>query len=81
MNGVGSFALFLVIWWIVLFAVLPFSIRGQHEEGKPIPPGTDPGAPTTPHLLLKFFWTTLISLILFGLIWFFLLRDSSSFSG
>ena len=37
-------AIFFLIWWLALFAVLPWGIRSQHEEGE-ITPGTDPGAP------------------------------------
>ena len=37
-------AIFFLIWWVVLFAVLPWGVRSQHEGGE-ITPGTDPGAP------------------------------------
>jgi predicted secreted protein len=53
-------ATFMTIWFVVLFAVLPFGIRSQHEVGE-LTPGTDPGAPIAPKLLAKFAWTTLIS--------------------
>lgn len=57
-------ALYFTIWWVVLFAVLPFGVRSQHEDGDFIA-GTDPGAPVTPRLGLKAIWTTVISLVLF----------------
>jgi predicted secreted protein len=60
-------ALFLTIWFVVLFAVLPFGIRSQHEAGDYVP-GTDPGAPTEPRLLRKALFTTLFSLLVFGLL-------------
>ena len=60
-------ALFLTIWFVVLFAVLPFGIRSQHETGDFVP-GTDPGAPVEPRLLIKALWTTLLSLLVFGLL-------------
>ncbi len=53
-------AIFFVIWWVVLFAVLPWGIRSQHEGGE-IAPGTDPGAPAVPNLGRKFLWTTLVA--------------------
>jgi len=40
-----ALAIFFLIWWVVLFAVLPWGIKSQHEEDD-IAPGTDPGAPT-----------------------------------
>ena len=54
----GGTALFFVIWWIVLFAVLPFGVRSQAEAGE-VSAGTDPGAPAAPALREKAIWTTL----------------------
>lgn len=59
-----AIATFFLIWWVVLFAVLPFGIRSQHEAGEMVP-GTDPGAPAIPNLLRKLVWTTLISVAIF----------------
>ena len=28
-----SIAVFVIIWWTLLFAILPFGVRGQHEAG------------------------------------------------
>jgi len=58
-------AIFFLIWWVVLFAVLPWGIRSQHEGGE-IVPGTDPGAPAIPNLALKLLWTTLVSVAIFA---------------
>jgi predicted secreted protein len=58
-------ALFITIWWTVLFAVLPFGVRSQHEEGAMVS-GTDPGAPVRPRLLVKAVWTTLISVVIWA---------------
>ena len=52
MNVVGGLALYFVIWWITLFAVLPFGIRSQQEAGDVVE-GTEPGAPILPGLLQK----------------------------
>jgi len=58
-------AIFFLIWWVVLFAVLPFGVRSQHEDGE-IAPGTDPGAPAIPNLMRKLIWTTLVSIAIFA---------------
>lgn len=63
-----AFAVYFVVWWIVLFAVLPFGIQSQHEAGES-PAGTDPGAPSVPGMAKKLLWTTVISAILFGIAW------------
>ncbi len=33
-------AIFFLIWWVVLFAVLPWGIRSQHEGAKSSPAPT-----------------------------------------
>jgi predicted secreted protein len=60
-----AIAIFFLIWWIVLFAVLPWGVRSQHEEDD-IVPGTDPGAPLFPHLFRKLIWTTGVSAVIFA---------------
>jgi predicted secreted protein len=60
-------AVYFVMWWIVLFAVLPFGVRSQHETGD-IVPGSEPGAPVAPLLLKKALWTTLASGVLFAIL-------------
>ncbi len=59
-------AIFLTIWWIVLFTVLPMGVRSLHEEGETPPAGYDPGAPLAPMLLKKTLITTGISAVLFA---------------
>ena len=58
-------AIFFLIWWIVLFAVLPFGVRSQHEDGE-MAAGTDPGAPVLPRLGRKLFLTTVVSALIFA---------------
>jgi predicted secreted protein len=62
----SALAIYFVLWWIVLFAVLPFGVRSQIEAGEHVE-GSDPGAPAVPRMLLKLFWTTVISGVIFGL--------------
>jgi predicted secreted protein len=58
-------AIFFLIWWVVLFAVLPWGVRSQQEQGD-VSPGTDPGAPAIPHLRRTLIWTTLVSVVVFA---------------
>ena len=60
-----AIAIYFLIWWIVLFAVLPWGVRAQGEDGTP---GTDPGAPLAPRLMAKLVWTTLIATAIFAII-------------
>jgi len=59
-------AVFFLIWWVVLFAVLPWGVRSQHESGEALVPGTDPGAPMLPRLMRKLIWTTVVSAVVFA---------------
>ena len=58
-------AIYFIIWWLVLFTVLPWGVRSQHEHGD-IPPGTDPGAPSIHGLKKKVVWTTVVATAVFG---------------
>jgi len=60
-----GFAIYFVLWWIVLFVTLPFGVRSQHEDGEGVP-GTDPGAPIASQMGRKLIWTTAISAIIFA---------------
>ena len=60
------FAIYFVLWWVMLFVTLPFGVRSQHEDGVGAP-GTDPGAPILTRMGRKLIWTTLISAVVFGL--------------
>ncbi|MEF3365849.1 DUF1467 family protein [Methylocystis sp. 9N] len=60
--------IYLTIWWITLFAVLPLGVRSQDEAGEARPEGADPGAPAAPQLLKKAALTTAIAAVLFGLV-------------
>jgi predicted secreted protein len=62
-----AIAVYFLIWWIVLFVVLPFGVRPQGEEA---PPGTDPGAPVAPQLKAKLMWTTIVATVVFAIIAF-----------
>ena len=67
---IGSMiAIYFVIWWTVLFAVLPFGIRNAHEAGEKVEPGNDAGAPVTLHLGKKVLITSLVALLVFGVVY------------
>jgi predicted secreted protein len=63
-----AFAIYFVIWWIVLFLTLPFGVRSQHEDGGGAP-GTDPGAPIATLMGRKLIWTTVLSAVFFAVAW------------
>jgi len=64
MTITTAIAIYFLIWWIVLFAVLPWGVRAQGDDGAP---GTDPGAPLAPRLVAKLVWTTLLTTVIFAI--------------
>jgi predicted secreted protein len=58
-----AIAIYFLIWWIVLFAVLPWGVRAQGATGAA---GTDPGAPLVPRLAAKLIWTTVVATAIFA---------------
>ena len=67
MSLTTSLAIYFIVWWTVLFAVLPWGVRSQLEAGE-IVPGSDPGAPATPKLARKLLWTTVVATVTFAMI-------------
>lgn len=53
-NGIVVFA---IVWWLVIFTTLPIGVRSQQEDGEVVE-GSEPGAPITPMLKKKVWWTT-----------------------
>lgn len=62
MSIVGAIIVFLIVWWTVLFAVLPWGVRGRWEAPHDGVEGAEPGAPVEPQLRRKLLITTGIAL-------------------
>lgn len=57
MNWFSGIVVYLLIWWLVLFTVLPWRNRPPAEPG----PGHATSAPKSPNLGVKFVVTTVIA--------------------
>lgn len=68
--AIGTYlAIYFIVWWTILFAILPWGVRTQAEENH-VEPGTDPGAPARPMLVKKAIATTIAAAIITsGLFW------------
>jgi len=69
MDPIFLISIYLVVWWTVLFAVLPLGTRTYAEMGIEVKDGGDPGAPVNPNLKKKFFTTTWVSAVIVGFFW------------
>ena len=68
MGITGSIVVYVIIWWIVFFSVLPIGIQSKKDVFKEEIGGMDPGAPKNPNMGKKFLITTLITTIIFFVI-------------
>ena len=64
-DWISMVAVYFVVWWITLFAILPFSFRRQDEENEVVL-GTTASAPKKPRFLYVIIWTTIWAFIVLG---------------
>ena len=66
MSATGLAIIYIIIWWIVFFAILPIDVdRIKIEKIE----GEDPGSPENPKILKKFIYCTVIPTIRFIIIY------------
>ena len=75
MGITGSIVVYVIIWWIVFFSVLPIGIKHNEKPFKNNLDGIDPGAPKNPNIFKKFLFTTLITTLIFALIYYIVVND------
>jgi predicted secreted protein len=63
MTWFTGIVVFIIIWWVVIFAVLPWGVRTPDQAEA----GHATSAPLRPMLLRKAVITTLITCVLWGL--------------
>jgi len=68
MDPLILIAIYIFIWWTALFAVLPFGVRTQYEEGSVVP-GTPESAPAKPRLLRVVVINTVLATIIFAIVY------------
>ncbi|GGD14406.1 DUF1467 family protein [Pyruvatibacter mobilis] len=64
MNLVGGIAIYCIIWFLTLFAVLPFGVRTSEEEGSDPVEGAADSAPANPQMGRKVLITTGVAFII-----------------
>jgi predicted secreted protein len=65
MTWVSVAALYFILWWLVLFATLPFGLKTQDEDSD-VTLGTEASAPRGPHVMRAFVRTTIVSALILG---------------
>jgi predicted secreted protein len=77
LNLFTAIVLYLLIWWVVIFCVLPLKIQSSRDAKKT---GNMPGAPEHPHLKYKFILTTIITTVVWGIVVLIIRYGDISFS-
>ena len=65
----SAVAIYFITWWVCLFMVLPWGVKNAHESGEAVEQGNEHGAPVRPMLWRKVLATTILSAIVFSLIY------------
>ena len=72
MSVTGFAIIYIIIWWIVFFIILPIDVNRQ----KPIIiDGEDAGSPENPKMLKKFTYCTGITTVIFMIIYLLIKYD------
>ncbi len=74
MNIALALALYFMIWWLTLFAVLPFGVRTQGEAGDVVE-GTPESAPIRPRMLRTMLINSIVAAFVFAFVWTALEKD------
>jgi predicted secreted protein len=74
MSWATGVMVYLVIWWTILFTVLPLGVKRVEDPGL----GQDRGAPDKPQLLKKAIITSLVAAVLW--VGFYFLHQADLFS-
>ena len=67
MSITGSIVIYVIMWWIVFFSLLPIDVNRNKNYKID---GEDPGSPENPKIIKKFIYTTIISSIVFLIIYY-----------
>ena len=67
MGITGSIVIYVIIWWIVFFSLLPIDVN----RNKIIKiEGEDSGSPENPKIIKKFIYTTVLSTVIFLILYY-----------
>ena len=75
MSITGSIVVYVIVWWIVFFSILPIGIKHDEKPFRNNLEGIDPGAPKNPNILKKFLYTTLITTVIFVGIYYIVISN------
>ncbi len=75
MGITGSIIVYVLIWWVIFFSILPIGIQSNKEKFRENIEGVDTGAPNNPKIGKKFLITTIITSVIFIVIYYLVKLD------
>lgn len=70
MGPLLSAAIYVILWWLAFFVMLPIGAQSLHEAGEDAPAGVERGAPRAHRLGVKALWAALLAAVLWiGVAW------------
>ncbi|MEZ5648311.1 MAG: DUF1467 family protein [Alphaproteobacteria bacterium] len=75
MGIISGIVVYILLWWLVFFTLLPLGIQHHPEQ----PRGHDRGAPQNPHLWQKIIATSLIAIGFWGIVYWLIETNLISF--
>lgn len=62
-------AVYVVVWWLVLFTILPIGVRSAQEAGEEVQTGHASGAPVAPNMWKKVAATSVITAVVVAILY------------
>ena len=67
MGWISGLAVYFIIWWVVIFAVLPWGVTSVSDDE--VVQGQERGAPRNPKLLLRIAVTTVVAAVIWLIVY------------
>ena len=69
MGWFTGIMVFIILWWLIFFTMLPTGVKTAHEAGEEAGEGHATSAPVKPEMRRKLLMTTGLTIVLFLLYW------------
>lgn len=70
MSPLLGIAIYVIVWWLAFFTMLPMGAQSPHEAGEEVERGMERGAPKAPNLMKKaMFAAAIAALVWLAIAW------------
>ena len=66
MGLVSGIVVYVILWWLVFFTILPVGVKTHDDEGTSHEPGHDRSAPIKPYMWRKVLAASLIAAVVWA---------------